>query len=64
MQKVSTVEMMEVNGGKKYEEKCKYCGLIIGTHYLGWSWISLQTAKAVVGGSRRKHEYKCMERFL
>lgn len=64
MQKVSKSEIMQVNGGATYKENCRYCGKTFKTTYWGWSWLSLQSAKVVVGGKRRNHEYACMERYF
>ncbi len=60
MKKLNENEMKEISAGATYEKSCPNgCGLIIGTHYFGWSSLSLLVAKVVVDGSMHNHFIEC-----
>lgn len=59
MKKVSAMEMRTINGGATYTERCCYCNKKISTSYVGWSWLSLQVAKMLVGSKKHSHEITC-----
>lgn len=59
MEKMTNLEMMNVNAGANYEETCPTCGLVIGTTYWSWSWLSTNIAHIVVGSKMREHKMSC-----
>lgn len=59
MKTANVIEMRTINGGATYSERCCYCNKKISTKYVGWSWLSFQVAKMLVGSKMHGHQISC-----